>query len=196
MISSSAKAGGLEHARRAGIATAVIDRKERTSDEAFQDAYFTAIRAAGVKYVVMGGFLKYVPIPPDFENRVINIHPALIPAFCGKGMYGLRVHQAVLDYGVKLTGCTVHFVDNQYDHGPISCSGRSRCRLATRPNRSKPASLQPSAKRLPEALRLLSSRESPRVRPASVGVVVTVFTTTTYGIPSSAAQACVMDMRT
>jgi phosphoribosylglycinamide formyltransferase-1 len=67
----------------------------------------------------MGGFLKLVHIPPDFQNRVMNIHPALIPAFCGQGFYGHRVHQAVLDYGCKLTGCTVHFVDQQYDHGPI-----------------------------------------------------------------------------
>lgn len=67
----------------------------------------------------MGGFLKHVLIPADFENRVINIHPALIPAFCGRGMYGRHVHQAVLDYGAKISGCTVHFVDDQYDHGPI-----------------------------------------------------------------------------
>lgn len=67
----------------------------------------------------MGGFLKHVLIPADFENRVINIHPALIPAFCGRGMYGRYVHQAVLDYGAKISGCTVHFVDDQYDHGPI-----------------------------------------------------------------------------
>ena len=72
-----------------------------------------------MQLVVMGGFLKHVLIPPDFENRVTNIHPALIPAFCGHGYYGLHVHQSVLEYGVKVSGCTVHFVDNQYDHGPI-----------------------------------------------------------------------------
>jgi phosphoribosylglycinamide formyltransferase-1 len=67
----------------------------------------------------MGGYLQHVLIPDDFENRVINIHPSLIPAFCGKGMYGLKVHQAAIDFGVRVSGCTVHFVDNQYDHGPI-----------------------------------------------------------------------------
>jgi phosphoribosylglycinamide formyltransferase-1 len=67
----------------------------------------------------MGGYLEHLLIPNDFENRVVNIHPSLIPAFCGKGMYGLRVHQAAIDFGVKISGCTVHFVDNQYDHGPI-----------------------------------------------------------------------------
>jgi phosphoribosylglycinamide formyltransferase-1 len=67
----------------------------------------------------MGGFLTHVLIPADFENRVLNIHPALIPAFCGKGFYGSHVHEAVLEYGAKISGCTVHFVDNEYDHGPI-----------------------------------------------------------------------------
>ena len=72
-----------------------------------------------MQLVVMGGFLKHVLVPPDFENRVTNIHPGLIPAFCGQGFYGLHVHQSVLEYGVKVSGCTIHFVDNQYDHGPI-----------------------------------------------------------------------------
>ena len=67
----------------------------------------------------MGGYLEHLLIPDDYENRVVNIHPSLVPSFCGKGYYGLRVHQAVLDYGAKVSGCTVHFVDNQYDHGPI-----------------------------------------------------------------------------
>src|SRR5690606_25542713 len=62
---------------------------------------------------------EHLLIPNDFENRVLNIHPSLIPAFCGKGMYGLRVHQAAIDFGVRISGCTVHFVDNEYDHGPI-----------------------------------------------------------------------------
>ena len=67
----------------------------------------------------MGGFLRKVLIPDDFQNRVINIHPSLIPAFCGKGMYGSKVHSGVIEYGCKLSGCTVHFVDDDYDHGPI-----------------------------------------------------------------------------
>jgi phosphoribosylglycinamide formyltransferase 1 len=80
---------------------------------------FQPCREAGVQLVVMGGFLKHVLIPADFEHRVMNIHPGLIPAFCGQGFYGHHVHQAVLDYGAKISGCTVHFADNQYDHGPI-----------------------------------------------------------------------------
>jgi folate-dependent phosphoribosylglycinamide formyltransferase PurN len=72
-----------------------------------------------VDLVCLAGFLQFLPIPVDFENKVMNIHPSLIPAFCGKGFYGHHVHEAVVDYGARISGCTVHFVDNQYDHGPI-----------------------------------------------------------------------------
>jgi phosphoribosylglycinamide formyltransferase-1 len=119
VISSNAAARGLEFARDVGIPADAIERKAFESNEAFSDAVFAVCRRASPDVVVMGGFLKLIEIPSEFENRVINIHPALIPAFCGKGFYGPRVHEAVLEYGAKLSGCTVHFVDNRYDHGPI-----------------------------------------------------------------------------
>ncbi|HEX6962911.1 MAG TPA: phosphoribosylglycinamide formyltransferase [Lacipirellula sp.] len=119
VISSSVSAGGLQHARDAGIATAVFLRSKFPSPEAYGEAIFAACRDAGVDYVAMAGFMKLAPVPDDFTGRVLNIHPALIPAFCGHGMYGERVHRAVLDYGAKITGVTVHFVDNEYDAGPI-----------------------------------------------------------------------------
>jgi phosphoribosylglycinamide formyltransferase-1 len=119
VISSSAKARGLEYAAGAGIPTLVVEKAKALSEEEFSEAVFGPCRKAGVRYVVMGGFLKHVLIPPDFENRVINIHPALLPAFGGRGMYGRRVHEAVLKAGEKVSGCTVHFVDNEYDHGPV-----------------------------------------------------------------------------
>ncbi len=119
VVSSNPNAGGLDFAREASIPTQIIERSHSQSPEHFSLAIFDACRDARAELVVMGGFLKHVLIPDDFAGRVMNIHPALIPAFCGKGFYGLRVHQAVLDYGAKISGCTVHFVDNQYDHGPI-----------------------------------------------------------------------------
>jgi len=122
-VSSTAAAGGLKFAEEARIPTCVIRREDfakgAAGEVAFGDAVFSACRDAGVDYVAMAGFLKLAPVPDDFVGRVVNIHPALIPAFCGPGMYGDRVHQAVLDAGVKVTGCTVHFVDNEYDAGPI-----------------------------------------------------------------------------
>ena len=119
VISSTASAGGLAFAAEAQIPSAVVEPRHFPTSEAFSEAVFGPCRAAGVDVVLMGGYLKHVLIPPDFENRVVNIHPALIPAFCGHGYYGQRVHQAVLDYGAKVSGCTVHFADNEYDHGPI-----------------------------------------------------------------------------
>src|SRR5881275_2857161 len=119
VISSSPQARGLEFAAEAGVPTLVVEKTRSIGAEQFSEAIFGPCRKAGVQYVVMGGFLKHVLIPPDFENRVINIHPALLPDFGGKGMYGLRVHEAVVEAGAKVTGCTVHFVDNEYDHGPV-----------------------------------------------------------------------------
>ncbi len=119
VISSSSTAKGLQFAANAKIPALVFEKTNKISPAEYELRNFDPCRAAGVKYVVMAGFLKHLPIPADFENRVINIHPSLIPAFCGQGMYGLKVHQAAIDYGAKVSGCTVHFVDNQFDHGPI-----------------------------------------------------------------------------
>jgi phosphoribosylglycinamide formyltransferase-1 len=101
------------------VPTLVFERRDYDSSQAYGDAVFAACQAADVDYVAMAGFLKLAPVPDDFRGRVLNIHPALLPAFGGHGMYGHRVHQAVLDAGVKVTGVTVHFVDNNYDQGPI-----------------------------------------------------------------------------
>lgn len=119
VVSSNPKAKGLGYAQEASIPAKVIRKKDFVDGQSHSDAMFQAVRDSGAKLVVMGGYLEHLLIPDDFENRVINIHPSLIPAFCGKGMYGLYVHQAAIEFGVKVSGCTVHFVDNQYDHGPI-----------------------------------------------------------------------------
>ncbi len=119
VISSNPRARGLKLAEEAGIATVTIEQKLFAGVQAYSDALFSLVRAADPHLVVMGGFLKLVTIPADYEHRVVNIHPALIPAYCGLGFYGHKVHEAVLAAGEKTGGCTVHFVDNQYDHGPI-----------------------------------------------------------------------------
>jgi len=116
-----------------------------------------ACREASVELVVMGGFLKHVRIPPDFEHRVVNIHPALIPAFCGKGFYGLRVHSAVLEYGAKVSGCTVHFADNQYDHGPIILQLTVEVRDDATPETLAHRVFAQECEAYPEAIRLFAS---------------------------------------
>ena len=119
VISSNAQAKGLQFASQYGIDQRVIRRKNFPDAEQHRDAIFQHLRESNVELVVMGGYLEHLLIPEDFDYRVINIHPSLIPAFCGKGFYGQHVHQAVLEYGAKISGCTVHYVDNQFDHGPI-----------------------------------------------------------------------------
>lgn len=119
VVSSNPKARGLSFSAAAGIESCVVERHAAADDLAYSRAVFDACRRADCHLVIMGGFLKFVPIPSDFEWRVVNIHPALIPSFCGQGYFGSHVHQAVLDYGAKVSGCSVHFVDNQYDHGPL-----------------------------------------------------------------------------
>lgn len=110
---------GLERAAKANLPNRVIDRKAFATAQEFSDQVFASIREVEADLVVMAGFLRLLPIPADFNHKVMNIHPSLIPSYCGKGFHGNHVHQAVLDGGNKISGCTVHFVDNEYDHGPI-----------------------------------------------------------------------------
>jgi phosphoribosylglycinamide formyltransferase 1 len=116
VVSSRADVFGVERARRANLPVTVVERKPSAD---FSDRVFAAVRAANPDLVILAGWLHLLHIPPDFRHRVLNIHPSLLPAFGGQGMYGHHVHQAVLDYGAKLTGCTVHFADDTYDTGPI-----------------------------------------------------------------------------
>ncbi|MFP6770354.1 MAG: phosphoribosylglycinamide formyltransferase [Planctomycetaceae bacterium] len=119
VVSDRDGVAGLDHAAAAGLPCCVLPRRDCESAAAWSDAAFQACRAAEIDLVVLAGFLSLVVVPEDFLLRVMNIHPALIPAFAGKGFYGQRVHEAALERGVRVSGCTVHFADNQYDHGPI-----------------------------------------------------------------------------
>jgi phosphoribosylglycinamide formyltransferase-1 len=119
VVSSKADVFGLTRARQANIPSFVIERKSYPSREEFSARIFAHCRDAEVDLVCLAGFLQLLHIPEDFLNRVLNIHPALIPAFSGKGFHGLAVHRAALETGVKVSGCTIHFADNEYDHGPI-----------------------------------------------------------------------------
>lgn len=112
VVSSRADAFGLERARRAGVPAVVVPKGQA-------EATWAAIRGFNPDLVILGGWLNLLPIPDDYRERVLNIHPALLPAFGGRGMYGQRVHEAVLASGVVESGCTVHFADNSYDTGPI-----------------------------------------------------------------------------
>lgn len=120
-VSDRSTSGALERARWQGIPTAILAPQDYPSPEAFGKALLEVLRAHAVELVVLAGYLKKIPdnVVDAYRNRMLNIHPSLLPAFGGPGMYGRRVHEAVLNYGVRWTGVTVHLVDEEYDHGPI-----------------------------------------------------------------------------
>ncbi|MBN2541399.1 phosphoribosylglycinamide formyltransferase [bacterium] len=121
VLSDRMDAYALERAQNAGISTVYINSKDFKEREDFIDRFLRLMEEYDVNFIVLAGYMKKVPpeLVRKFWGRMVNIHPALIPAFCGKGYYGMKVHQAVIDYGVKITGVTVHLVDEQYDHGAI-----------------------------------------------------------------------------
>lgn len=121
VISNNKNAYALERAAKAGIPAKALSPKDFTDREAFNDALLQALIDAEADLVVLAGCLVVIPpkIVEHFKNRIINIHPSLIPSFCGKDYYGLKVHEGVLNRGVKVTGATVHFVDDGTDTGPI-----------------------------------------------------------------------------
>ena len=121
VISNSRKAFALERAARAGIPSVCITRSQYPEPEDFDRALLNVLQESGADLVVLAGCLVVIPriVVDAYPNRIINIHPALIPSFCGTGYYGLGVHEAALKRGVKVTGATVHFVDGGTDTGPI-----------------------------------------------------------------------------
>ena len=120
VVSSSKDACALKRAEAAGIKTAAFEKRDMSTDE-FEKAILTVVEKNKIDVIVLAGFMSILSASfiKRFENRIINVHPSLIPSFCGKGFYGLRVHRAALDYGVKVTGATVHFVNEIPDGGKI-----------------------------------------------------------------------------
>ena len=121
VVSNVAGAYALERAKKAGIATEVVVKKELGSQEAFEDRLMEILDSNGIDIIILAGFMTILTerFTSAYPKRILNVHPSLIPAFCGEGFYGLRAHQAALDYGVKVTGATVHFVNEIPDGGEI-----------------------------------------------------------------------------
>ena len=161
VVSSKRDAGGLKFAEAVSIPTAVISKKKADSAERHSENVFGLIRNAGAQLVVMAGYLQHVLIPTDFENKVINIHPSLIPSFSGKGMYGLKVHQAAIDFGVKVSGCTVHFVDNEYDHGPIILQRTCEVLATDSAESLQRRVFELECQALPDAIRIIAVQRAP-----------------------------------
>jgi len=121
VISNNASAYALERAEKAGIASAVVLKKELGSIEAFENKIKELLKENDIDVIVLAGFMSILSedFTKSFPKRIINVHPSLIPSFCGKGFYGLKVHESALEYGVKVTGATVHFVNEIPDGGEI-----------------------------------------------------------------------------
>ena len=121
VVSNNSTAYALERAANAGVKALCITKKECGGQEQFEDKLTQALEENGIQLIILGGFMSILSekFTRRFENRIINVHPALIPSFCGKGYYGLKVHEEVLKYGVKVTGATVHFVNEIPDGGKI-----------------------------------------------------------------------------
>jgi formyltetrahydrofolate-dependent phosphoribosylglycinamide formyltransferase len=170
VVSSKAGVLGLDRASNAGLPAHVVERKACASVEEFSARIFEHCRQAEANLVCLAGFLQLIHIPDDYRHKVVNIHPALIPAFCGKGMYGHHVHEAVLAAGVKVTGCTVHFADNEYDHGPIILQRCVPVRDDDTPDTLAARVFAQECEAYPEAIKLLAegklSIEGRRVRGA------------------------------
>lgn len=118
-IASTPKAGGIAKLEAEGIPVAVIERKAFDSDEAYSEACYAEAEARGVEVICLAGWLKKLSVPQRWEGRILNIHPGLLPEYGGAGMYGMHVHRAVLAAGARESGCTVHLVDNEFDHGRV-----------------------------------------------------------------------------
>jgi phosphoribosylglycinamide formyltransferase-1 len=154
VVSSRADAFGVTRAERAGLPVSVVPAQPRRA--AFTDEVWTAVRAYKPDLVCFAGWLHLLPIPADFRHKVLNIHPSLLPAFGGKGMYGHHVHEAVLAYGAKVTGCTVHFADDTYDTGPILVQKCIPVRDGDTPDTLSARVFQAECEAYPEAIRLIA----------------------------------------
>jgi formyltetrahydrofolate-dependent phosphoribosylglycinamide formyltransferase len=156
VIASKPRAGGLARAARRGVPALAVARREHPDVAAFNDALHRALAGFEIDLVALLGFLSPFEPRERFAGRVINLHPALIPAFSGHGFYGHRVHEAVLEAGVKVSGATVHFADAEYDHGPIILQEAVPVRDDDTPE-SLAERVQAAERRIvPEAIRLIA----------------------------------------
>jgi len=153
VISSRADSAGVVRARNAGLPVEIVTRGDHPCDSFHSEI---ARRLASVDLVCLAGFLSLWRIPPEFAGRVLNIHPALLPAFGGRGMYGHHVHEAVLASRATESGCTVHFCDNEYDHGPILLQRRVPIFAADTPDTLAERVFEQECLAYPEAIQLVS----------------------------------------
>jgi phosphoribosylglycinamide formyltransferase-1 len=156
VISSRSTVAGVEKAKNAGLNVKIIRKKDFPGVDEFSGRIEEELVAANVDLVVQGGWLCFWKIPPRYENRVMNIHPALLPSFGGQGMWGHYVHEAVLAAGCKISGCTVHFCTNEYDKGPIVVQRACEVKEADTPDTLAARVFEQECIAYPQAIRLFA----------------------------------------
>jgi formyltetrahydrofolate-dependent phosphoribosylglycinamide formyltransferase len=158
VVSNRPGIGALDRAAKAGVRSEVIDPASFESPAAFGECLIELFRKESIDLIVLAGYLKKLPgnLISSYNNRMINIHPALLPSFGGQGMYGHRVHEAVLEAGVKVSGCTVHFVNEDYDRGPIIAQRTVPVYHTDTPESLAERILKEEHKLLPEVVELIA----------------------------------------
>ena len=159
LVASREGIGAIDRAKRHGIDFIVRSKKDYPGVEEMYEDIIGELRARGVDYVVLAGYLSMISenFVRAFPDRIINIHPSLIPSFCGKGFYGLNVHRAAIEYGARISGLTVHFVDEHYDSGAIILQRAVAVEEGDTPETLQARILEEEHKALPEAVRLLTT---------------------------------------
>ncbi len=157
LVASKPNIGAIERAKKHGIKTLVYDREVYANKEGFYADVAKILKASGVEYIVLAGWLLVVPASfiAQFENAIVNIHPSLIPSFCGMGYYGIHVHEKAIEYGVKLSGATVHFVEADVDGGAILMQRAVAVEVDDTPQSLQAKILKEEHKMLPECVKLL-----------------------------------------
>ncbi len=155
VVANRADAGALARAERLGVPSCVLRPRDHADEGAFGEAVFRRLEEAEVDLAVLAGYLVRLPMRDGWRGRVLNIHPALLPSFGGRGYYGHHVHEAVVRAGVKVTGCTVHFVDDEYDHGPILLQRTVPVAYEDTPDDVAARVFEAEKEALPEAIRLV-----------------------------------------
>lgn len=173
VISSKDGVGGIARAQKHGVPVQVVARKDYLDAAAFSRQVFKMANAVQPDVILLAGFLSYLHIPERYRGKVLNIHPSLLPKFGGKGMYGIHVHKAVIEAGEKETGCTVHYVDEEYDHGPIILKRKVEVKPDDTPETLQARVQEAEREAFPEAVnlyaekRLLQVAQSVRILPVS-----------------------------
>ena len=157
VISSRSDVAGIDRARDLEVEPAIIRKKDHADIESFSSEIIKVLDEAKVDLVLQCGWMCLWQIPAKLENKVMNIHPSLLPMFGGKGMYGHHVHEAVVEQGCKISGCTVHFVNNEYDAGPIILQRSCPVRSEDTPDDVADKVFKQECKAYPAAIRLFAS---------------------------------------